>query len=133
LIQLVSSYEEAQTQLDKENNHEHICRIAGIVGLIVFVAWVFEPLETTAFVGELGLTIAFIAILFGIWAWFWPPSKNPERVEAYKKREIFKKLEELGFEPIVLNGCVFVKETGKEIDPRNSDNFSIKVQNDIPF
>ena len=33
----------------------------------------------------------------------------------------------------LIDGCVFVKETGKAIDPRNGDNFSIKVQNDIPF
>lgn len=133
LIELVSSYEKEQARLDKEANHEWIGRIAGIVGLVVTIAWVIEPIETTAYVGNLGLTLAFIAILFGFWAWFWPPSKDPRRTEAYRQRLILENLEELGFEPIVMDGCVFVKKTGKAIDPRNGDNFSIKVQNDIPF
>ena len=133
LIELVSSYEKEQARLDKEVNHEWIGRIAGIVGLVVTIAWVIEPIETTSYVGNLGLTLAFIANLFGVWAWFWPPSKNPQRTEAYRKRLILENLEELGFEPVVIDGCVFVKETGKSIDPRNVDNFSIKVQNDISF
>ena len=133
LIELVITYEEAQAKLDKEDGHERIGRIAGFVGLIITFFWIIEPVETTRFVGDLGLTLAFIAMIFGAWCWFSPPSRDPNRPEAASKRLIRKRLEDLGFEPYIVHGHVFLKDTGREIDPRDSDNFESSAQNDAPF
>lgn len=133
LIELVSSYEEAQAQLDKEANHERFGRIAGIVGLVVTIAWAFQPKETTAYVGDIGITLSFIAAILGGWAWFAPPSKDLERKEAYIKQMVKENLEDLGFEPIVVDGLVFLKSSNEAIDPKNGDFFSINVQNEMPL
>lgn len=124
LQNLIDSYEIVQSRLDKEEKSEYFGRIAGIVGAIVVLMWIIEPQQTTDSVGSLGLTIAFISVLGGAWVWFAPPSKNPNRPEAYKRKSIMKSLEHLGFEPHIINGRVKLKDSERWIDPRDSGEFT---------
>ena len=122
LIDAITDYEYAQKRLDKEAGHENIGRIAGVIGLIVIISSIVSPEQTLRF-DSIGTTIAFIAVLFGAWAWFSPPSKNKNRQEATVKEFALNKIEDLGFERIILEGRIFLKGSDEAIDPRDGDNF----------
>ena len=116
LIDAITDYEYAQKRLDKEAGHENIGRIAGVIGLIVIIGSIVSPEQTLRF-DSIGTTIAFIAVLFGAWAWFSPPSKNKNRQEATVKEFALNKIEDLGFERIILEGRIFLKGSDEAIDP----------------
>ena len=106
LQELYDEYERNNNQLEKEAKHERIGVFAGSVGLLITFFWVIEPIETTAAVGDLGLTLSFIAMIFGAWAYFAPPSQSKTRTEYYIIEGVRKKLEEYGYDPIIEFGKV---------------------------
>ena len=123
LIDAITDYEYAQKRLDKEAGHENIGRIAGVIGLIVIISSMVNPEQTNSQVGSIGIAVASVAVLFGAWSWFSPPSKNKNRQEATLKEFALNKIEDLGFERIILDGRIFLKGSDEAIDPKDGDNF----------
>ena len=131
LQDLVERHAEAEAKLDKQIKSEYYFKIAAVIGGLVLVAYLFMPKTTLYYIGEIGKTLSIGALFFGSLAWFFSPSK--EGVELIEINAVSRQLEELGFEPYVLNKRVFLKDDDRAIDPYDDQNFSIKSQIDIPF
>jgi len=131
LQDLVERHAEAEAKLDKKIKSEYYFKIAAVIGGLVLVAYLFMPKTTLYYIGEIGKILSIGALFFGSLAWFFPPSK--ESVELIEINAVSRQLEELGFEPHVVNKTVFLKDGGRAIDPYDDQNFSIKSQIDIPF
>ena len=93
LEQLYIDNKNAVERLEKEEKFERIGVFAGAIGLAITVLWIFQPQQTTDAVGDLGLTFSFIAMIFGGWAYFAPPSKNKTRAEFYIIERVKEDLE----------------------------------------
>ena len=85
--------------LAKEMKFENIATIAGLVGLIAAIFWVFDPVGTEKSIGSIGISLSFIAMLFGGWSYFAPPSQSKTRSENIILNNIQKELQELGYDP----------------------------------
>ena len=99
--------------LTKEIKIEKIGIIAGLVGLIAAIFWVFDPVGTEKSIGSLGITFSAIAMVFGGWAYFAPPSQSKTRPENIILNSIKKELQDLGYDPY------FVGMTVTLIDSNN--------------
>lgn len=122
LYELYADFKDANKQLEKEAKHERIGVFAGAVGLLITIFWGIEPKETTAFVGDLGVTLSFTAMIFGAWAYFAPPSQSKTRTEYYIIEGARKKLEEYGYDPTIEFGEVRFK--GEQTYLKISDDSS---------
>ena len=128
---LVERHAAAEAKLHKQKKSENYFKIASLIGGLVLVALFIAPKTTLYYIGEIGKILSIGALFFGSLAWFFSPSK--ESVELIEINAVSRQLEELGFEPHVLNKRVFLKDGDRAIDPYDDQNFSIKSQIDFPF
>ena len=109
LQELYIDFLAANKQLEKEAKHEWIGVVAGVIGLFVTFLWVVKPAVITASVGNLGLTVSFLAMIFGAWAYFAPPSRNKMRAGNVIIRNVNEKLDKYGYDPTIEFGEVRLK------------------------
>lgn len=115
-------------RLAKEMKFENIGTIAGLVGLIAAIFWVFDPVGTEKSIGSLGVSLSFIAMLFGGWSYFAPPSQSKTRSENIILNNIQKELQELGYDPYFVDDRAALINSENFLNVWDDDSYEKKLE-----
>jgi hypothetical protein len=130
LQELNLTYRVSTERLTKEAKIEGYVSFAGAIGAFVTMLSFFDPHGTHESIGSLGLTIAFIAIPFGAWSYFAPPSNSKSRAEFFALQNVRKRLQEMGYDPYFADRQVAFNESNRLLDVYNSENYESEARID---